>query len=238
MMPNQSPIANCQSSCARLVVMISGSGTNLQALIDAVSNGRIPARIVGVISNRKEAYGLVRAEQAGIPTRYFPLKPYKAAGKNREAYDADLAEIVAAFQPDLIVLAGWMHVLSPAFLARFPHRVINLHPALPGQFAGTHAIERAYAAFQQGQITHSGCMVHVAIPEVDAGEVIAQRQVPLYADDTLETFAARMHAAEHELIVEAVGLALQAITRGQVSFTFTNWRPARESCQAERPLTN
>ncbi len=214
MMPDQSPITNRSSLPARLVVMISGSGTNLQALIDAVSNGRLPAHIVGVISNRKEAYGLVRAERAGIPTRYFPLKRYTAAGKSREAYDADLAEIVAAFQPDLIVLAGWMHVLSPAFLAQFPRRVINLHPALPGQFAGTHAIERAFVAFQQGHITHSGCMVHLAIPEVDAGEVIALRQVPLYPDDTLETFAARMHAAEHELIVEAVGLALQAVRRG------------------------
>lgn len=214
MMPDQSPISHRQPLPARLVVMISGSGTNLQALIDAVNNGRLPARIVAVISNRKEAYGLVRAEQAGIPTRYFPLKPYKAAGKSREAYDADLAEIVAAFQPDLIVLAGWMHVLSPAFLAQFPRRVINLHPALPGEFAGTHAIERAFAAFQQGHITHSGCMVHLAIPEVDAGEVIALRQVPLYPDDTLETFAARMHAAEHELIVEAVGLALQGTEDG------------------------
>lgn len=204
-------ISNLPSPAARVVVLISGSGTNLQALIDAVGNGRIRAQIVGVVSNRKAAFGLMRAERAGIPTRYLPFKPYKEAGKAREAYDADLAQEVAAFRPDLVVLAGWMHVLSPAFLQRFPRRVINLHPALPGQFAGTHAIERAFNAFQRGEITHSGCMVHYAIPEVDAGEVVASVAVNLYAEDTLADFEARMHAAEHQLIVEAVEVALQAI---------------------------
>lgn len=216
MQSEQSAITNRQLPPARLVVMISGSGTNLLALLDAVGDGRLPAQIVGVISNRKEAYGLVRAEQAGIPTRYIPLKPYKEAGKSREAYDADLAQEVAAFRPDLVVLAGWMHVLSSAFLDQFAGRVINLHPALPGQFAGTHAIERAFAAFQRGEMSHSGCMVHVAIPEVDAGQVIAQRHVPFYAGDTLADFEARMHAAEHELIVEAVGLVLQSGGEGEI----------------------
>ena len=189
---------------ARLVVLISGSGTNLQALIDAVANGRLPAQIVAIFSNRKAAYGLVRAEQAGIPTRYAPLKPYTDAGKSREAYDTDLATQVAQFQPDLIVLAGWMHILSPAFLDQFPRRVINLHPALPGQFAGTDAIGRAYTAYQRGEIDHSGCMVHYAIPEVDAGDVIAQQAVAILPEDTQADFKARMHAAEHELIVDAV----------------------------------
>ncbi|MCA9935062.1 MAG: phosphoribosylglycinamide formyltransferase [Ardenticatenaceae bacterium] len=191
-----------------IVVMISGSGTNLQALIDAVANGRLPAKIVGVVSNRKAAYGLARAEQAGISTRYLPFKPYKDVGKSRDAYDADLAAEVAAFQPDLIVLAGWMHILSPIFLNQFAGRVINLHPALPGQFAGTHAIERAYDAFQRGEIEHSGCMVHVAIPEVDAGEVVVSRQVYIHKEDTLADFEARMHEAEHELIVIAADRAL------------------------------
>jgi formyltetrahydrofolate-dependent phosphoribosylglycinamide formyltransferase len=192
----------------RLVVFISGSGSNLQALLDAVANGRLPAEIVLVVSNRRQAYGLARAEQAGLPTLYFPLKAYKDAGRSREAYDADLAAQVAAYRPDLIVLAGWMHVLSPAFLAHFPGRVINLHPALPGHFVGTHAIERAYAAYGQGEIEQSGCMVHYVIPEVDAGPVLATAVVPLYPHDTLADFEARMHAAEHELIVRAVLLAL------------------------------
>ncbi|MDT8306524.1 MAG: phosphoribosylglycinamide formyltransferase [Anaerolineae bacterium] len=192
----------------RIVVLISGSGTNLQALIDATQEGRLSAQIVAVFSNRKGAYGLRRAEQAGIPTEYVPLKPYRDAGKRREQYDADVAEAVAAYRPALVVLAGWMHVLSAAFLDQFPRRVINLHPALPGQFAGTHAIERAYEAFQRGEIAGSGCMVHYAIPEVDAGDVIAQQPVPLYASDSVDDFEARMHAAEHELIVRATALAL------------------------------
>jgi formyltetrahydrofolate-dependent phosphoribosylglycinamide formyltransferase len=191
-------------SKARLVVMISGSGSNLQALIDAVQEGKLAAEIVLVVSNRRSASGLIRAQQAGIERLYFPLRPYREAGKSREAYDAELAATISAYEPDLIVLAGWMHVLSPAFLDHFPGRVLNLHPALPGQFAGTQAIERAYEAFQRGEIEHSGCMVHVAIPEVDAGQVVAQAVVPIYEGDSVDDFEERMHQAEHQLIVEAV----------------------------------
>jgi formyltetrahydrofolate-dependent phosphoribosylglycinamide formyltransferase len=193
----------------RLAVLISGSGTNLQAILDATQNGRLPAEVALVVSNHRDAFGLVRAERAGVPTLYFPLKPYHDAGRSRAEYDADLAGRVAAVAPDLIVLAGWMHVLSLAFLNRYPDRVINLHPAMPGTFAGTHAIERAYEAYRRGEISHSGCMVHFVVPEVDAGPVIAQVPVPIELGDTLEAFEARMHAAEHELIVEAIGLALR-----------------------------
>lgn len=193
---------------SRLVVFISGSGTNLQALIEAVEAGELAAEIVLVVSNRLQAYGLTRAESAGIPTLYFPLKPYKDAGLDRVRYDADLAEQIRAYQPDLIVLAGWMHVLSPAFLDQFSNRVINLHPALPGQFVGVEAIERAYAAYQRGEISESGCMVHYVIPEVDAGPVLATAVVPIHPSDSLDDFAARMHAAEHKLIVAATRKAL------------------------------
>jgi formyltetrahydrofolate-dependent phosphoribosylglycinamide formyltransferase len=187
----------------RLVVLISGAGTNLQALIDATNSGEIEASIALVVSNRKETYGLERATQARIPTLYFPMKPYRDAGLNREQYDADLADKIISHQPDLIVLAGWMHIFSPTFLDQFTQKVINLHPALPGMFSGTHAIQRAYEAFQRGEIQHSGCMVHYVIPEVDAGAVIAQRIVPILENDSLEEFEARMHEAEHQLIVEA-----------------------------------
>ncbi len=197
----------------RLVVMISGFGSNLQAILDACAAGRLPARVVLVVSNRKDAYGLVRAQRAGIPTLYFPLKPYRERGLDRTAYDRDLAERIAPFRPDLIVLAGWMHILSPAFLDRFPGRVINLHPALPGMFPGTNAIRRAFEAYQRGEITHSGCMVHVVTPEVDAGPVLAQAIVPIFPEDTLETFEARMHAAEHEVILEGIRAALRALSR-------------------------
>lgn len=195
----------------RVIVMISGGGSNLQALIDAVQAGTLQAMIAAVFSNRKAAYGLERARAAGIPTQYMALKPYREAGKSREDYDADLAARVAAYKPDLIVLAGWMHIFSPAFLDRFPQRVINLHPALPGQFPGTDAIRRAFEASQRGEVDHSGVMVHYAIPEVDAGAVIVQRQVPIQPDDTLDSFESRMHATEHEVIVEAVRLCLAKI---------------------------
>jgi formyltetrahydrofolate-dependent phosphoribosylglycinamide formyltransferase len=168
----------------RLVVLISGGGSNLQALIDASGTARLPAEIVLVVSNRRDAYGLTRAQEAEIPTFYFPLRPYRDDGRGRDAYDADLAALIADAKPDLIVLAGWMHVLSPAFLDHFPGRVINLHPALPGTFAGTHGIERAFAAWKAGEITESGCMVHHAIPEVDAGAVIGTRVVPFAEGDT------------------------------------------------------
>jgi formyltetrahydrofolate-dependent phosphoribosylglycinamide formyltransferase len=195
----------------RLVVFVSGSGTNLQAILDATAAGGLDAAVVLVVSNRKNAFGLARAERVGIETLYFPLKPYSEQGQGRETYDTALAERVKPYHPDLIVLAGWMHILSSAFLDHFPHRVINLHPALPATFPGTHAIERAYRAFQRGEITHSGCMVHYAVPEVDAGPVVAQAVVPFHPGDTLETFEERMHAAEHVLIVEATRSALVAL---------------------------
>lgn len=191
-----------------MVVLATGGGTNLQALIDAVEAGHVPARISGVVVNRKDAYALTRAAKHGIPALYFPLKPYTDAGKPRTEYDADLAAKVAEFAPDLVVLAGRMHVLSPAFLNVFPNRVINLHPALPGQFAGTQAIERAFEAYGRGEIDRGGCMVHVVVPEVDAGPVIASAEVAIHPDDTFETYAARLHAAEHQLIVQAAIIAL------------------------------
>lgn len=194
---------------ARLVVLISGSGTNLQAIIDAIDGKILDAEIVLLVSNRKAAYGLVRAEVAGIPTLYFPLKPYAEVG--REAYDHDLAQHVKGYAPDLVVLAGWMHVLSSEFLSAFPQQVINLHPALPGQFSGVNAIERSFEAYQRGEVEHGGCMVHYVIPEVDAGEVIAQAIVPIEPEDTLEKFEARLHEAEHRLLVESIRLVLSGL---------------------------
>jgi formyltetrahydrofolate-dependent phosphoribosylglycinamide formyltransferase len=188
----------------RLVVCISGSGTNLQTILDAIEGRRLPVEVVLVVSNRKAAFGLARAERAGTSTLYFPLQPYTRDGRSREAYDHDLATRLRAYRPDLIVLAGWMHVFSPVFLQHFPEQVINLHPALPGAFPGLHAIERAYDAYRRGEIAHSGCMIHYVIPEVDAGRVIAQAVVPIEPDDSLEAFEARMHAVEHRLIVEAL----------------------------------
>jgi formyltetrahydrofolate-dependent phosphoribosylglycinamide formyltransferase len=188
----------------RLIVCISGSGTNLQAILDAVADARLPAEVALVVSNRKAAAGLARAERAGVPTLYFPLQPYVGDGRDRAEYDEDLAQRLSAYHPDLVVLAGWMHIFSPAFLRHFPGQVVNLHPALPGAFPGLHAIERAYTAYRRGEIAHSGCMIHYVIPEIDAGEVVAQTIVPIAPDDTLESFEARMHAAERRLMLEAL----------------------------------
>lgn len=190
--------------------MISGNGSNLQALIDACAGGTLPAAIVLVVSNRRDAYGLERARRAGIPTLYFPLKPYLDGG-GRGQYDADLAGRVAAYRPDWIALAGWMHVLGSAFLQCFPGRVINLHPALPGRFAGVHAIQRAYAAFRAGQIGETGVMIHFVPDEgVDVGPLIASETVPIHDDDTLETLEERVHAVEHRLYVKALTSLLAA----------------------------
>jgi len=190
--------------------MISGSGSNLQALIEAVQENVLDAQIVLVVSNRLAAYGLQRADQAGIDTLYFPLKPYRAAGQSREQYDADLAQKLQEYHPDLIVLAGWMHVLSPAFLNHFKRRVINLHPALPGQFDGVGAIRCAYEAYQAGEIEQTGVMVHYAVPGVDAGPVLVQETMPFLEGESLKDFEDRVHAAEHRLIVQAAQRTLDA----------------------------
>jgi formyltetrahydrofolate-dependent phosphoribosylglycinamide formyltransferase len=189
----------------RLVVLVSGNGSNLQAILDAIHYKLLDAQVVGVVSNRKDAYGLERATKAKVPTRYLPLAPYTADGRSRAAYDADLAAAVRAFKPDFVVLAGWMHILSPAFLDHFGYRVINLHPALPGQFPGAHAIEEAYAAFQRGEIKETGVMVHL-VPDaaIDAGPVIASEEVRIDPRDTLESLTNRMHNVEHRLLIQAL----------------------------------
>jgi len=191
----------------RVAVLISGRGTNLAALIDAADSGDLDAEIVVVISSRSDAYGLVRAERAGIPT----LVVGPAGYDNRQAFDAGLGALVENHSPDLVVLAGWILILGPGFLDLFVGQVINLHPALPGQFPGTGAIERAHEAFQRGEINHTGVMVHHVIPEVDAGPVIIEEAVPIATGDTLPDLTARIHEVEHRLIVQAVRAAPFAV---------------------------
>ncbi len=198
----------------RLVVLVSGGGSNLQALIEASASGRLPATIAAVVSNKPEAFGLERARQAGIPAVALP----KAATLERRAYDLALAELAVGYGPDWVVLAGWMRLLSRAFLDRFPGRVINLHPALPGQFPGTHAIERALAAYQAGRIQHTGVMVHLVPDEgVDSGPVLGQADVPIHPNDNLAALEARVHAAEHQLLVSTLARVIgsaQAVGQG------------------------
>lgn len=194
----------------RIAVLISGYGSNLQAILDAVERGELPGvEPALVVSNRREAYGIQRAIRHGVPVLYFPLAPYTRAGRPRTAYDADLAALLSAFRVEWVVLAGWMHVLSDAFLRHFPSRVVNLHPALPGTFPGTHAIARAFEAFRRGEIDRTGVMVHLVPDEgVDVGPVVAQEEVPIRPDDTLDTLEARIHATEHRLLVRALAQLL------------------------------
>ena len=184
-----------------LVVLLSGNGSNLQAILDACANQVLPATVVTVISNTAEAYGLVRARQAGIEAMYFP----KIETESRREYDARLSDAIAIKKPDYIILAGWMRILTSAFLDRFPRRVINLHPALPDVFPGTHAIERAFEAFRCGEIDHTGVMVHFVPDEgVDNGPVLATEIVPILPTDTLASLEAHIHEVEHKLLVDTV----------------------------------
>lgn len=192
---------NSASQAARVVVLISGNGSNLQALLDACRSGNLPAQVVAVFSNKAEAFGLERARQAGLPA--LALLPAK--DQERSAYDAALGEAVAQYRPDWIVLAGWMRILSANFLKLFPQQVINLHPALPGAFPGTHAIERAYAASQRGEIDRTGVMVHLVPDEgVDNGPVLGQVDVLFIPGETLEGLEGRIHAAEHDLLIDTL----------------------------------
>jgi len=200
----------------RLAVLISGSGTNLQAIIDACASGALPdTEVAVVVSNRKAAYGLQRAQAHGIPTIYHPLRPYRLAERSREEYDADLAEQLAPYAVDLIIQAGWMHLFTMAFLSHYPGRVLNIHPALPGAFPGIHGIEEAFEAYRRGEIDRTGVMIHRVPDEaVDEGPVIACREVPILPDDTLETLEARIHATEHALYVDAIAEELLGMERG------------------------
>jgi len=185
----------------KLVVLISGNGSNLQAILDACTSTELNAHVVAVISNQQDAYGLDRARQANVPA----IVKAKPKDQERREYDTELADSVASYQPDWIILAGWMRLLSSNFLNRFPQCVINLHPALPGTFPGTHAVERAWEAYRRGEIDRTGVMVHLVPDEgVDSGPVIAQEIVMIKSDDTLESLEMRIHAVEHKLLVETL----------------------------------
>lgn len=185
----------------QIVVLVSGSGSNLQAVLDACRAGTVAADVVGVVANRVDAYGLTRADDAGVDTEVVVMN----ADEDRRSYDTRLAHAVASFEPDWVVLAGWMRLLTMSFLGRFPGRVVNLHPALPGELPGTRAIERAWAEAQSGARTESGVMVHLVPDEgVDDGPVLGFRVVPIEVSGTMDTFANTIHDTEHALLVEVL----------------------------------
>lgn len=221
---------------ARLVVLISGSGSNLQAIIDACGTPALPdAQVVRVVSDKKDAYGLKRAEAAGIPARYHGVVPYKKRHPDasadpqaqawRRAFDADLAALVLggdgddgdAGPPDLVVCAGYMRILTPAFLepvAAAAVPIINLHPALHGDLVGARCIERAWEEYEQGKRKNTGAMIHYVIVDVDMGEPIVQREIEITGCGALEELQTRIHDVEHVLIVEGAKKVLEGRKAG------------------------
>jgi phosphoribosylglycinamide formyltransferase-1 len=180
-------------------VLVSGRGSNLQALIDAGRRGELGGEVAVVVSNVESALGLERAREAGIPAVFRDHR-----GKRREAFDAEIVEILQAHRVDLVCLAGFMRLLSPVFVRAFPGRIVNIHPALLPAFPGLDAQRQAW---EHGAKV-SGATVHLVDEGLDSGPIVAQEAVPVLSTDTPETLAARILEAEHRLYPRAVRLLL------------------------------
>ena len=187
----------------KVAVLISGRGTNLQSLIDACQEPVFPAEIIAVISNVAGVAGLERAKKVGIKTHVIEHKKFK----NREEFDGALHDLIASTGAEFICLAGFMRLLTPGFVNKWPGRIINIHPSLLPDFKGAHAHRDVIAA----KAKKSGCTVHYVIPEMDAGETILQREVPVYPDDTEETLAARVLEQEHIAYPEALRIVAESL---------------------------
>ncbi|MCK1783767.1 phosphoribosylglycinamide formyltransferase [Pseudomonas sp. TNT11] len=179
-----------------VVVLLSGTGSNLQALIDSTRTGDSPARIAAVISNRSDAYGLQRARDAGIATRTLDHKAFEG----REAFDSALIELIDTFNPKLVVLAGFMRILSADFVRHYAGRLLNIHPSLLPKYKGMHTHQRALDA---GDSEH-GCSVHFVTEELDGGPLVVQAVIPVESDDSAQTLAQRVHTQEHRIYPLAV----------------------------------
>ena len=179
-----------------IVILISGRGSNMKALIDAAMSGAMPVRIAAVLSNRPDAAGLQVAAACGIATRVVDHRDYAS----REAFDGAMAEAIDAFSPSLVVLAGFMRILSDAFVIHYAGRMINIHPSLLPSFPGLHTHQRA---LDEGVRIH-GCTVHFVTPTLDHGPIIAQAAVPVFYGDDAATLAARVLEQEHRLYPLAV----------------------------------
>lgn len=183
-----------------LGILLSGRGSNFEAIARNVEAGRIPAKIAVVISNRQEAPGLDRAREMGLDTRWIPSQ-----GKAREAYDREVVAVLKDFEVDVVCLAGFMRVLSPYFVREFPRRILNIHPALLPAFPGLEAQKQA---LEYG-VKFSGCTVHIVDEAVDTGPIVRQAAVPVLDDDTVETLSARILEEEHRIYSEAICLLIE-----------------------------
>jgi len=180
-----------------IAVLVSGRGSNLQAIMDAIDRGEINGRIVAVVSNRKDAYALERARQRNIPAIFIDHRR-----KARKDFEEEIIQALKPYSPDLIVLAGFMRILTPHFVSAYRGRIMNIHPALLPSFPGTHAQKDAL----EWGVKVTGCTVHFVDEVTDHGPIIIQRAVEVMENDTVETLAARILEQEHKAFPEAVKL--------------------------------
>lgn len=188
-----------QGEPLKLGIMASGSGTNFEAIAQAIADKQLNAQVQVVIYNNPEAKVVTRAERWGVPSVLINHRHFKS----REDCDAQIVETLQQHQVQWVVMVGWMRVVTPVLLNAFPKRILNIHPSLLPSFKGVRGVEQALAAGVQ--IT--GCTVHIAVPEVDSGPVLIQAAVPVLPDDTPETLHARIQVQEHKIIVAGIALA-------------------------------
>ena len=193
------------NSPCRLAVLVSGSGTNLQVIIDRIESGYIKAEIACVISNKADAYALTRAARHGIPVVVHENSGFS----ERRAYDAATVDILHSYKTDLVILAGFMRILTDVMVNAFPNAIMNIHPALLPAFPGLHAQQQA---LDYG-VRYSGCTVHFVDCGTDTGPIILQSVVPVEQDDTEETLSARIQKAEHQTFAEAIKLFVEGKIR-------------------------
>jgi len=206
-----------------LVVLISGSGSNLQAIIDQVKSGRLPAEIRAVVSNRPGVRGLERAQRAGIETRVLDHKSFP----DRESYDLALAGLLTEFQPELVVLAGFMRILSEQFIQRFRGRMLNIHPSLLPKYRGLHTHQRVLDA---GDSEH-GASVHYVTEELDGGPLVLQARVAIEPEDDAERLAAKVLTREHVIFP----MVIRWVAEGRL--TLADGRVIKDGRTLDRPLT-
>jgi len=185
-----------KDNACRLVVLISGSGTNLQVIIDQCADGEIPGRVVGVISNEPSARGLERSAHAGIPGVVIDHRDHKT----RNDFEVALGRQIDSYKPDLVILAGFMRILGTNLVRRYRGQMLNIHPSLLPDYPGLNTHERAVA----DSITEHGATVHFVIPQLDAGPIVVQGRVQVYPSDTPTTLAQRVHKVEYQIYPQAI----------------------------------
>jgi phosphoribosylglycinamide formyltransferase-1 len=200
-MPTQEKTSRPFSGLPRIAVLISGRGSNLQSIIDAITDGRLAATIAVVVSDKADAHGLIRAREAGLETAFLNPRDYPS----RDAYDRSIADLLQAKHVNLVCLAGFMRRVGPALLTAFSDRILNIHPSLLPSFPG---LDAQHQALEHG-VRVAGCTVHLVTGELDGGPIILQAAVPVRDDDTADTLSARILVEEHKLYPEAIALALE-----------------------------